>query len=749
MSEATANNASAVLWTGGAGSFDNPNILNPTYTPAASESGNTVTLCLLSMAVDPCTVAATDCIDITIQKAPTAFAGSDQLICESENVELNEASANNFSAVLWSGGVGSFDSPNLLHPTYMPSASESGNTVTLCLSAMAVDPCTVAATDCIDITIQKAPTAFAGNDQIICESETIELNEASANNFSAVLWSGGAGSFDNLNILNPTYTPATSEAGTIVTLCLSAMAVDPCTVAVDDCIKITIQKAPAAFAGSDQIICESETIELNEATVNNSAAVLWSGGAGSFDNSNVLNPIYTPAISEAGATVTLCLTAMAIDPCTSAATDCIDITIQKAPTAFAGNDQIICESESVLLNEATANNASTVLWSGGAGSFDNSNVLNPIYTPAISEAGATVTLCLSAMAINPCTVAANDCINITIQKAPTAFAGSDQIICESESIVMSEATANNASAVLWSGGAGSFDNLNILNPTYTPATSEAGTTVTLCLTAMAIDPCTTAATDCISITIQKAPTAFAGNDATICESDFIQLTATATNYVSLLWSTTGDGTFANANAPETIYTPGAGDAVQGEIKLILEVQPLAPCFQSISDVLILTVQSCQSVTIPAGWSGLSSWVQPADPNVEEVFENAAQSLVILQNLTGVWWPEQSLNTIGDWNAEDGYMVKMTEPATILFAGTATQQTLQLKAGWNLIPVLSRCEVDAASLFADVDVEIVKEAAGWRLYWPFQSINTLGMLLPGKAYLVKMPVPAVITFPACE
>jgi hypothetical protein len=314
---------------------------------------------------------------------------------------------------------------------------------------------------------------------------------------------------------------------------------------------------------------------------------------------------------------------------------------------------------------------------------------------------------------------------------------------------MSEATANNASAVLWSGGAGSFDNLNILNPTYTPATSEAGTTVTLCLTAMAIDPCTTAATDCISITIQKAPTAFAGNDATICESDFIQLTATATNYVSLLWSTTGDGTFANANAPETIYTPGAGDAVQGEIKLILEVQPLAPCFQSISDVLILTVQSCQSVTIPAGWSGLSSWVQPADPNVEEVFENAAQSLVILQNLTGVWWPEQSLNTIGDWNAEDGYMVKMTEPATILFAGTATQQTLQLKAGWNLIPVLSRCEVDAASLFADVDVEIVKEAAGWRLYWPFQSINTLGMLLPGKAYLVKMPVPAVITFPACE
>ena len=749
LNEASANNFSAVHWSGGAGSFYNANILHPTYTPAASEAGTTVTLCLSAMAVDPCTVAANDCLKITLQKAPTAFAGNDQIICESGSIILSEATATNSLAVLWSGGAGSFDNANILNPTYTPAASEAGTNVTLCLSAMAVDPCTVAANDCLKITLQKAPTAFAGNDQIICESETIELNEASANIFSAVLWSGGAGSFDNPNLLHPTYTPTASEAGTTVTLCLSAMAVDPCTVAATDCIKITIQKAPTAFAGNDQIICESETIELNEASANNFSAVLWSGGAGSFDNANLLHPTYMPSASEAGTTVTLCLSAMAFDPCTVAANDCINITIQKAPIAFAGNDQIICESENVELNEASANNFSAVLWSGGVGSFDNANILHPTYTPADSEAGTTVTLCLSAMAFDPCTVAANDCLKITIQKAPTAFAGNDQIICESENVELSEASANNFSTVLWSGGVGSFDNANILHPTYTPADSEAGTTVTLCLSAMAVDPCTVAATDCINITIQKAPTAFAGNDQIICESDFIQLTATATNYVSLLWSTTGNGTFANANAPSTIYTPGAGDALQGEIKLILEVQPLAPCSAPATDAFILTVQSCQSVTIPAGWSGLSSWVQPADPNVEEVFENAAQSLVILQNLTGVWWPVQNLNTITDWNVEDGYMVKMTEPATIQFAGIAAQQTLQLKVGWNLIPVLSRCDVDVAVLFADVDVEIVKEVAGWNLYWPFQNINTLEMLLPGKAYLVKMPVPAAISFPVCE
>jgi hypothetical protein len=126
-----------------------------------------------------------------------------------------------------------------------------------------------------------------------------------------------------------------------------------------------------------------------------------------------------------------------------------------------------------------------------------------------------------------------------------------------------------------------------------------------------------------------------------------------------------------------------------------------------------------------------------------------QSLVILQDLTGFWWPSHNINTINNWNVADGYMVKVVEPVTIMLTGTAAQPTLQLEAGWNLIPVLSRCDVDAATLFGDTEVEIVKEVAGTKLYWPVHNINTLGVLLLGKAYLVKMPAPATISFPACE
>jgi hypothetical protein len=45
--------------------------------------------------------------------------------------------------------------------------------------------------------------------------------------------------------------------------------------------------------------------------------------------------------------------------------------------------------------------------------------------------------------------------------------------------------------------------------------------------------------------------------------------------------------------------------------------------------------------------------------------------------------------------------------------------------------------------------VVKEVAGWQLYWPALNINTLGSLHAGKAYFVLMSAPATITYPACS
>jgi hypothetical protein len=63
------------------------------------------------------------------------------------------------------------------------------------------------------------------------------------------------------------------------------------------------------------------------------------------------------------------------------------------------------------------------------------------------------------------------------------------------------------------------------------------------------------------------------------------------------------------------------------------------------------------------------------------------------------------------------------------------KVVQLQAGWNLIPVLSSNNVNVEELFLEADIQVVKEVAGWRVFWPDLNINTLETVNSGKAYYV--------------
>jgi len=66
-----------------------------------------------------------------------------------------------------------------------------------------------------------------------------------------------------------------------------------------------------------------------------------------------------------------------------------------------------------------------------------------------------------------------------------------------------------------------------------------------------------------------------------------------------------------------------------------------------------------------------------------------------------------------------------------------------------MPVLSSCDADVEGLFAGFSgLQIVKEVAGTKIYWPDYNINTLENLIPGKAYFVASADVGTITFPAC-
>jgi hypothetical protein len=160
----------------------------------------------------------------------------------------------------------------------------------------------------------------------------------------------------------------------------------------------------------------------------------------------------------------------------------------------------------------------------------------------------------------------------------------------------------------------------------------------------------------------------------------------------------------------------------------------------------------QTIMIPVGWSGLSSCLIPQNANIETLLDPIMNELTILYSLDGIFYPEQGMNTIINWNYQNGYMVKMNAPIELEITGWHNEiKQLQLQPGWNLIPVMSDCETDVAGLFESIidNIDLVKEIAGAGIYWPAMNINTLGTLISGRSYYVHVNSPVMILFPECE
>ncbi len=155
------------------------------------------------------------------------------------------------------------------------------------------------------------------------------------------------------------------------------------------------------------------------------------------------------------------------------------------------------------------------------------------------------------------------------------------------------------------------------------------------------------------------------------------------------------------------------------------------------------------IEVFAGWSGLSSYIVPANNALEDVFAAFLYDLIIVQNYSGVFWPQEEINTIGNWENHSAFAIKTGNGFTLPVTGyPETNRTFSLDDGWTMLPVICNHNPNTASLFSPVesDLLLIKEIAGTEIYWPAMGINTLPELQLGKAYLVKMQGASVVTFP---
>ena len=367
-------------------------------------------------------------------------------------------------------------------------------------------------------------------------------------------------------------------------------------------VTVTVDAAPTADAGAaTAAICEGDTFTAT-ATATNGTIAWTTSGDGTFADATIEDAVYTPGTTDStNGTVTLTMTVTGTCSAT-VVSDTIILTLSAAPTADAGADTAICEGD-VFTATATATNGTIAWTTSGDGTFADNTIEDAVYTPGATDStNGTVTLTMSVTGTNAgCgTTVVSDTSVITIDHVPTADAGAaGAAICAGNDFTAA-ATATDGTIAWTTSGDGTFADATIEDAVYTPgATDSTNGTVTLTMTVTGMGGCsTTVVSDTIILTIGAPPAADAGADTAICEGDVFTAAATATGG-TIAWTTSGDGTFADATVEDAVYTPGTTDSTNGTVTLTMTVTNTS-C--SISDIIMITIEAAPN----AGTNGTTT-----------------------------------------------------------------------------------------------------------------------------------------------
>ncbi len=180
---------------------------------------------------------------------------------------------------------------------------------------------------------------------------------------------------------------------------------------------------------------------------------------------------------------------------------------------------------------------------------------------------------------------------------PSAWAGVDSSVCEN-SLFFVAGSALYSSSVLWeTSGDGMFQNPNVIDAKYLRGNGDISNgEVTLTLTAYGYE---TGQEDSDEMVLQiiSESDADAGDDMTISAGQSVTLNGQAESSSSVAWSSAGDGSFDDETLLNATYTPGSDDITTGEVSLTLEALAIAPCEDSDSDVMNLSISAVTAVNV--------------------------------------------------------------------------------------------------------------------------------------------------------
>ncbi len=566
LSDAVTTNGSIIWTTSGNGIFSDSSIQNPIYTPGNSDPGNTISL-TLTVSNSPCPDAVS-VTHVAVEHQPIAVIDTayPNPVCSGDTVHL--AGTASYGTILWTtNGVGLLNNNTSSMPYYISAIADVGikniyMTVTGTLGVCSPGK------DTLQMDIRGIPTANAGVNDTICEGDVKIFSDATAIN-GAIIWANnGDGVFDDSTLVKPSYFHGTNDVGSTIWFTITVTNA-PCPLDEDTSL-LTIDPAPVATIDSisTDTVCLNDYVTLYGSSLNALNGVKWTDGnaGGTFTAPTSNTTLYYPP--NVG-NINIYFTVTGSASC-APAKDTVKLVVEGLPVAVAGsNYPPICENTPLTLNNATAA-FGNVKWStSGFGTFDDSTLTNPTYTPNTKDVGF---ITLTMIVYNTSCPADTDTTILQVSPAPTSkiLSVTPNPVCEGVTINVVATSTNDINGNIWtdSNGLGTFGNTTDSSTTYI---SGASGNITLYYTATGSAACTPAV-DSVILVVKAKPYAFITSlsQDTACQGTTISINDSVGNG-TIKWLTTGTGSF---NTLDSTYTPGATEL--GNIFLSVSVTN-APC----------------------------------------------------------------------------------------------------------------------------------------------------------------------------